>query len=76
MVFVPVIGVATPAEPRGEKELFLCKGWAVKNFYNLLKSAGELFLSGLRGTNIFVRSRLGSFFGSFFAFSKPFSVSI
>ena len=27
------ISVATPAEPRGEKKLFLlCKFWAVKNF--------------------------------------------
>ena len=32
-----------------EKNFFLCKFWAVKNFYNLLKSAGEIFLSGLRG---------------------------
>ena len=26
------VGVATPAEPRSEKKLFLCKFWAVKNF--------------------------------------------
>ena len=26
------VSVATPAEPRGEKKLFLCKFWAVKNF--------------------------------------------
>ena len=32
---------------------FLCKFRAVKNFYNLLKSAGEIFLSGLRGANNF-----------------------
>ena len=32
---------------------FWCKFWAVKNFYNLLKSAGEIFLSGLRGANNF-----------------------
>ena len=25
------VGVATPAEPRGEKKTFLCKFWAVKN---------------------------------------------
>ena len=44
--------VATPAEPRGAKNTFLfwCKIWAVKNFS---KSAGEKFLSGVRGLNIF-----------------------
>ena len=26
------VSVATPAEPRGEKNFFLCKFWAVKNF--------------------------------------------
>ena len=45
--------MATPAEPRGEKELFSCKFWAVKNFKNLVKSAGEIFLSGLRGAKHF-----------------------
>ena len=45
--------MAPPAEPRGEKKLFLCKFWAVKNFQNLLKSAGEIFLSGLRGAKNF-----------------------
>ena len=46
------VSVATPAEPRGEKVtcFFLVrKVWAVKNFYNLLRSASEIFLSGLRG---------------------------
>ena len=42
--------MATPAEPRGEKKIFLCRFWAVKNFENFLKSAGEILLSGLRGT--------------------------
>ena len=70
-----IISVTTPAEPRGEKELFCCRFWAVKNFENLLKSAGEIFLSGLRGANFF-QTGFGSFFESFFAFFKPFFVSI
>ena len=50
-----IVSVATPAEPRGEnkKNLFLCKFWAVKTFYNLVKSAGEIFLGGLRGAKNF-----------------------
>ena len=32
-----------------KKNFFLCNFWAVENFKNLLKSAGEIFLSGLRG---------------------------
>ena len=28
-----------------KKNFLLCKFWAVKNFYNLLKSAGEIFLA-------------------------------
>ena len=47
------VSVATPAEPRGEKKLFLCKFWAVKNFLNLVKNASEIFLSGLRGAKHF-----------------------
>ena len=49
-----ILSVATPAEPRGgKKNFFLCKFWAVKNFLNLLKSAGEILLSGLRGAKHF-----------------------
>ena len=49
-----ILSVAAPAEPRGEqKTFFLCKFWVVKNFYNWLKSAGEIFLSGLRGAKHF-----------------------
>ena len=49
-----ILSMVTPAEPRGEKNLFLCKVWAVKNLKkNLLKGAGEIFLSGLRGANNF-----------------------
>ena len=45
--------MATPAEPRGEKiTFFLCKFWAVKNFLKFVGSAGEIFLSGLRGAKI------------------------
>ena len=32
-----------------KKPFFLCEFWAAKNFQNLLKSAGEIFLSSLRG---------------------------
>ena len=35
------------------KKLFLCEFWAVKNFFILLKSVGEIFLSGLRGAKNF-----------------------
>ena len=70
------VGVATPAEPRGEKKnIFLCKFWAVKNFQNLLKSAGEIFLSGLRGAKHFSNT-FRIVFRIFFAFFKPFFVSI
>ena len=49
-----IFRVATPPEPRGEKTTsFLCEFWAVKNFYNLLKSAGEKILGGLRGAKTF-----------------------
>ena len=48
-----LIGAATPAEPRGEIFFCLWKFWVVKNFWNLLKSAGEIFLSGLRGAKNF-----------------------
>ena len=57
-------GVATLAEPSGEKLLKFVE-----------KSAGEIFLSGLRGAKMF-QTRFGSFFGSFFAFFKPFFVLI
>ena len=32
-----------------KKNFYLCKFWAVKNFENFLKRAGEMFLNGLRG---------------------------
>ena len=42
--------MATPAEPRGEKKLFLCKFWAVENFK---KIAGKnLFAQRERGLKI------------------------
>ena len=37
-----------------KKTFFLCKFWAVNNFQNLLKSVGEIFLSGLRGAKQFL----------------------
>ena len=36
-----------------KKNFFLCKFWAVENFKDLLKSAGEIFLSGRRGAKNF-----------------------
>ena len=42
--------MATPAEPRGERLFYFCKLWAVKSFQT---SAGEIFLSGLRGAKNF-----------------------
>ena len=36
VALVQKLSVATPAEPRGEKKLFLlCEFWAVKNFYKI-----------------------------------------
>ena len=67
--------MATPAEPRGEKKLFFVQILGGEKLLNLLKSAGEIFLSGLRGALKF-QTRFGSFFGSVFAFFKPFFVSI
>ena len=40
------VSVATPADRRGETNTIFCTFWAVKNFE---KSAGDIFLSGLRG---------------------------
>ena len=45
--------MATPAEPRAEKKIILCTFWAVEKFLYLGKSAGEIFLSGLRGAKSF-----------------------
>ena len=52
-----------------KKTFFLCKFLAVKNILDFLKSAGEIFLSGLKGLKLF-QTRFGSFFGSFFR-SRP-----
>ena len=42
--------MATPAEPRGEKKkLFFVQILGGEKLLNLLKSAGEKLLSGLRG---------------------------
>ena len=48
------VGVATPAEPRGEKTLFFVHMLGgEKPFKISLKSASEIFLGGLRGANFF-----------------------
>ena len=46
LVWLPLQSLAV------KKNVFWCKFWAVKNFYNLLKSACEIFLCGLRGAKI------------------------
>ena len=58
-----IVSMAARAEPRGESFLFcLCKFWVAKSFQ---KSAGKIFLSGLRGAkNVSVVFFVGSFFGS------------
>ena len=49
-----LFGVATPAEPRSEKILCFCANFGRwKNFKIWWKSAGEIFLSGLRGAKTF-----------------------
>ena len=45
--------MATPAEPRGEKKLFFVQILGGEKLLNLLKSAGEKFLGGLRGAKHF-----------------------
>ena len=66
------LSVATPAEPRGEKKLFLVQILGGEKLLKFVESAGEKLLSGLRGAK---KTRFGSFFGSFFAFFKPLFVS-
>ena len=69
-----LVSVATPADPRGEKRNFffvqILGGEKLLNF--LLKSAGEIFLSGLRGAKYFSNA-FRIVFGSFLRFSKCFS---
>ena len=73
------VSTAAPAEPRSEKKKnhFFCANfgrWKTFNFF--LKSAGEIFLSDLRGAKHFsnaFRIVFRSFFSRFF---KPFFVSI
>ena len=45
--------MATPAEPRGEKKLYFVQILGGEKLLKLLKSAGEIFLSGLRGAKHF-----------------------
>ena len=59
MITNEILSVAARAEPRGEQKKELWNFWAVKNFENLLTSAGEIFLSGLRGAkNLSVAFRI------------------
>ena len=48
-----LVSVATPAEPRGEKKLFFVQILGGEKLLNLVKSGGEIFLSGLRGAKNF-----------------------
>ena len=43
------VSVATPAEPRGEKKLFFVQILGGEKLLKFVESAGEIFLSGLRG---------------------------
>ena len=45
--------MATPAEPRGEKKHLFVQILGGEKLLNLVKSAGEIFLGGLRGAKIF-----------------------
>ena len=59
-----------------KKKLFFVQILGVEKLFKfVLKSAGEIFLSGLRGANFFFKRVSDRFFGSFFAFFKPFFVS-
>ena len=74
--FLFVFSVATPAEPRGEKELsFVQILGGEKSLKFVEKCRWNIFKRPERGKKK-NRSHFGSFFGSFFAFFKPFFVSI
>ena len=58
-----------------KKSFLFCRFWAVKNVFNSLRSAGEIFLDGLRGAkNFSVAFRIA--FRILSEFFKPFFVSI
>ena len=68
--------VATPAEPCGEKKkLFFVQILGGEKLLKFVESAGEIFLSGLRGAKTFSNT-FRIVFRIFFAFFKSFFVSI
>ena len=71
-----VVSVATPAEPRGEKKLFLVQILGGEKLLKLLKSAGEKLLNGLRGAKIFFKHVSDRFSDLFSRFSNRFSCQI
>ena len=74
--FPYVVSVAPPAEPRGENFFFFVQILGGEKLLKLLKSAGEIFLKGLRGAKNFsnaFRIALRIFFSRF---SNRFSCQI
>ena len=75
--FCLLLGVATPAEPRGEKKHFFVQIFGGEKLLKFVEVPVKVFLSGLRGANFFFRSRFGSFFGSFFrVFQTVFRIDL
>ena len=68
------VSVAAPAEPRGEKKNFFVLILGGEKLLNvLLKSAGEIFLSGLRGAKFFFKHVSDRFSDLISRFSNRFS---
>ena len=65
------VSVATPAEPRGAKKLIFVQ---ILGGEKLLKSAGEIFLSGLRGAKQFFK-HVSDRFSDLFSLFQTFFVS-
>ena len=69
--FLQFFSVATPAKPRGEKKIVQILGGG--KLLKFVESAGEIFLSGLRGANIFSNTFRIVFRVFFSRFSSLFS---
>ena len=75
--FVPEVLAWPPLQSLAvKKKLFFVQILGGEKLLKFVENcAGEIYLGGLRGAKN-VQSRFKSFFGSFFAFFKPFFVSI
>ena len=67
------VGVATTAEPRGEKKLFFVQILGGEKLLEFVEKSGEIFLSGLRGAKTFSNAFRIIFSDPFSRFSNRFS---